>query len=71
MGNVDKNEVKFEKSFFVVPGIRPQGSHHGDQTRVATPEVALKAGASALVIGRPLLEAKDPVALLKNISHSL
>ena len=43
----------------VVPGIRFAGDAKGDQKRVATPEEALKAGASYLVMGRSIIEAKD------------
>lgn len=44
----------------VVPGIRPSGSPTGDQKRVATPAQAIAAGASKLVIGRPITQAHDP-----------
>lgn len=43
----------------VVPGIRPAGSDVGDQARVATPEAAVRAGASHLVIGRPITAAQN------------
>lgn len=44
----------------VVPGIRPAGTAAGDQKRIATPADALRAGASYLVVGRPITQAPDP-----------
>jgi orotidine-5'-phosphate decarboxylase len=46
----------------VTPGIRPAGSAAGDQKRVMTPARAIDAGADYLVVGRPVLEARDPKA---------
>lgn len=46
----------------VTPGIRPAGAAVGDQKRVMTPAEAIKAGATRLVIGRPITEAADPKA---------
>jgi orotidine-5'-phosphate decarboxylase len=46
----------------VVPGVRPAGSGHGDQVRVATPAEAITAGASYIVVGRPITQAADPLA---------
>lgn len=51
----------------VTPGVRPAGAAVGDQKRVATPAVALRAGADHLVIGRPIWAAKDPVAAAHGI----
>ncbi len=44
----------------VTPGIRPAGTDHGDQRRVATPDMAIRAGADYLVVGRPINAAADP-----------
>ena len=44
----------------VTPGVRPAGSAVGDQARVLTPAEAIRAGATRLVIGRPVVEARDP-----------
>ncbi|MGN6466520.1 MAG: orotidine-5'-phosphate decarboxylase, partial [Rhizobiaceae bacterium] len=43
----------------VTPGIRPAGSDHGDQKRVTTPADAIRAGASHLVVARPIVGAVD------------
>lgn len=51
----------------VTPGVRPVGEDAGDQARVATPAEALTAGASHLVIGRPITGAADPAAAVQSI----
>jgi len=55
----------------VVPGIRPEGSETQDQRRVMGPKQALAAGASILVIGRPITAAVDPGAAARAIAESL
>ncbi|WMC09251.1 orotidine-5'-phosphate decarboxylase [Oceanimonas pelagia] len=55
----------------VTPGIRPAGSDAGDQRRIMTPELALKAGSDYLVIGRPITQAADPAAALAAINAGL
>lgn len=44
----------------VTPGVRPAGSGHADQARVVTPAEAIAAGATYVVVGRPITEAADP-----------
>jgi orotidine-5'-phosphate decarboxylase len=70
------NEVAAAKTlwpggFFVVPGVRPANSHSGDQKRVMTPRAALDAGASILVIGRPITQAEDPDQAARAIEATL
>lgn len=55
----------------VVPGIRPTGADTQDQKRVMTPADALTAGATALVIGRPITGASDPAEAARAIAASL
>jgi len=54
----------------VTPGIRPQGAEKNDQKRCATPQEAVKAGANFIVVGRPILEANDPLLAAKEILNS-
>ena len=49
-------------ALLVTPGVRPAGGAVGDQKRVATPADAIRAGATHLVVGRPVLGAPDPRA---------
>lgn len=55
----------------VTPGIRPAGANAGDQARAATPAAAIAAGADYLVIGRPIVEAKDPAAAAEAITQEI
>ncbi len=57
--------------FFVVPGVRPPDSDLGDQKRVMTPRKALDAGASILIIGRPITQASDPDRAARAIEATL
>ena len=57
--------------FFVVPGVRPANGAAGDQKRVVTPRAALDAGASILVVGRPITHAADPDMAAREIEATL
>lgn len=57
--------------FFVVPGLRPTEAGLGDQKRAVTPREALDAGASVLVIGRPITRASDPDQAARAIAATL
>ena len=51
----------------VTPGVRLAGSGHGDQARVVTPSEAIAAGASHIVVGRPITESTDPAGEVRAI----
>jgi len=55
----------------VVPGIRPAGAALGDQRRIATPGEAMRAGASYLVVGRPITQASDPAEAAEAIVREM
>ena len=56
-----------EKGEVVTPGVRPKGSKEDDQARSKTPREALLDGASRIVLGRPILKAANPEAVLESI----
>ena len=58
-------------ALIVCPGVRPAGADVGDQKRIATPAAAIAAGASKLVIGRPITAATDPAAAFESIVQEL
>ncbi len=55
----------------VTPGIRPVDASQDDQSRVMTPEAALRSGSSYLVIGRPITKAADPLQALLDINQQI
>jgi orotidine-5'-phosphate decarboxylase len=55
----------------VTPGIRPAGTEKGDQKRVMTPYEAIRAGASHLVVGRPITDSRDMAATARAIADEI
>ena len=63
---------EFGHDFVIVtPGVRPAGSGHDDQARVVTPAEAIAAGATYIVVGRPITGASDPAAEARAILGQL
>jgi orotidine-5'-phosphate decarboxylase len=60
-----------EDFIIVTPGIRPKGAASNDQKRIATPMQGKKAGANYIVVGRPILEAKDPLRVAQEILQEM
>ena len=60
-----------EDAYIVTPGVRPAGADIGDQSRIATPSKAFDAGASHIVVGRPITKAEDPLAAFIAIADEL
>ena len=57
--------------WLITPGVRPAGSAAGDQKRAATPAEAMAAGASHLVVGRPVTGSDDPAAAARALLEAL
>ena len=71
--NIVRKEVG-NKMILVVPGIRPDqkiSSKKDDQKRTLTPKEAINLGADFLVIGRPIIESKNPLETIKKINQSI
>jgi orotidine-5'-phosphate decarboxylase len=64
-------KAKSGEAFLVTPGVRLPTDTHGDQKRVETPEMAIRQGASAIVVGRPIYEAKDPLEAVSRVLESI
>ena len=62
----DKIKGKF---VIVTPGIRPKGALKNDQKRTATAQEAIRAGSNFLIIGRPILEARDPLKVVQSLKR--
>ncbi len=55
----------------VTPGIRPAGVNQGDQSRVMTPAEAHAAGVNYIVVGRPITQAENPLAVIRQINEEM
>ncbi len=71
---LEASELRSElgKHFLIVtPGVRPAGKDHGDQSRVVTPTQAIAAGATYIVVGRPITGAANPGAEARAILEQM
>jgi len=68
---VERIRMKYPDLFLMVPGIRPEGSTSNDQGRIMTPSEAKKAGASAIVVGRPISQSKEPRKIVETILRDI
>jgi len=64
-------EALGEDFLLVTPGIRPEGSDIGDQSRVMTPALAHKAGVSYIVVGRPITQSNAPLSVIEQINKDM
>lgn len=71
IGACGLSSAKPDKPIIITPGIRPAGSATHDQKRVATPKEAADAGATHIVMGRPITQAKDPIKVIEEIWKGL
>ncbi|MBX2860921.1 MAG: orotidine-5'-phosphate decarboxylase [Vampirovibrio sp.] len=55
----------------ITPGVRPKGSANGDQSRIVTPQMAIEAGATYIVVGRPITQAPDPAEAAARILEEM
>lgn len=64
-------EIIGSNFYLVTPGIRLVNSSVDDQTRIATPREAIQNGANYLVIGRPISQSSDPLAMLQHLNNEV
>jgi orotidine-5'-phosphate decarboxylase len=60
-----------ENFCLVTPGIRLIDASIDDQSRIATPQIAIQNGANYLVIGRPISQAADPLLMLQQLNKEI
>jgi len=60
-----------EEFIIVTPGVRPEWAATNDQKRIATPKEAVLNGATYIVVGRPIVEASDPLAAAKRVLEEI
>ena len=60
-----------EELLIVTPGVRPKGAPAHDQKRVVSPSEAIEAGADYLVVGRPIIGARDPALVARAMAHDM
>ena len=68
---IAKGAVPGKQFTLSVPGIRPSGSDWNDQKRVVTPKQAISSGADYLIVGRPIIGAKDRKAAARMIVREI
>lgn len=68
---VAKLRAQSAPAYLVTPGVRLPDDEKGDQKRVETPAEAIRKGASALVVGRPIIAAKNPVEAADRVIASI
>lgn len=64
-------EIMGKEFLIVTPGVRPSWAEAGDQKRIMTPGEAITLGADYIVVGRPIIEAQDPVEAAKKILNEM
>ena len=69
--SIVRSAVRTRDFVVITPGIRPKGTELFDQKRVTTPREAMLAGADYLVVGRPILDAPDPVHAARQVLEEM
>lgn len=64
---IESIRAKYPDLYLMVPGIRPEGTHAQDQSRVMTPAQAMAKGASAIVVGRSITMSENPRQVVETI----